>query len=180
MGYEASTAGITREEVDKGYGAKADKPGRYRSKITKVMDHTDDETPRILLVMNVTGTTARQSPVGSTLFHSIYFTDKSIPMAIKFYLRTGLLVEDENGRLLNSDGEESIRTDDALNLEGVEVCGEWSEEVNVDDRGVERRSLRCNYGEFWLASDKAVSGWDCNGDSAASGSGEPDDGLGDV
>jgi len=151
----------TREDIDKGMSAKAEKPGRYRTKITAVKQHMDEESPNVMLVMKVTGTGPRRDPIDSVMFHRIYFTPKSMKSVLKFYLRMELLVEREPDVFVDADGNECIDSD-ALNiLVGEEVCAEWKVERG-EYNGKETESLRAPFNEFWRASDPIVKDWDCN------------------
>lgn len=164
MGVRSSIAGTTKEEVDRGGGTKAERPGRYQFMVRSVKDRTeveDGETPNVLLTLEVTGTGPGRDPVGSVLFHTIYFGDK-LKQTIKFYLRTGLLIETEDGKLVDANGDECIDSD-ALKLLISEVfCGEWTIETYTDRGGKEHSQLRLPYNEIFACDDPRVASWDCN------------------
>jgi hypothetical protein len=158
-----STAGVgTREELEAGSGTAAEKPGRYRAKIKNVKQNMEDKTPSVLMVCEVTGTGPRRDPLGTTLFHRVYFTEKMRKQVTKLYLRLGLLVTDDRGRHVDANDDEVIDSDALSLIIGDEICGEWTVEKYTDDNGVEHQSLRVPFNELWLASDPLVSSWDCN------------------
>ena len=116
------------------------------------------------------------------MFHRMYFsTDKLIGLAKKFFLRVGLLVEDEAGRLVDQNGNEEIDSDSLANLvNGPELCADFMLETSEDSQGRVFEDIRVGFNEFFLATDPAVADWDCNrGDTVAVAAAD-DDGLGDI